>query len=181
MKLPVHIQFHGMEHSDALAMSAVEHAHKLDSLAPDIMACRVGIELDQKHKHQGRPFSVHIDLTLPGHELVVNRVQNEDVNVAMREAFDNMKRQLEDVVRKRRGAVKQHAVPLHGELVRLDDAGGFGFIRTPAGDEYYFNRDNLADTPFEHLQTGSAVQFIAEVGGEGLQARRVSLGKHGMG
>jgi ribosomal subunit interface protein len=181
MQLPVHIQFRGMEPSDALEASAREHAYKLEVFAPGIMTCRVAIELEQKHQHQGRPYGVHIDLTLPGHELVVNRVQDEDVYVAMRDAFDNMKRQLEDVVRKRRGQEKQHAQPLHGEVVRLDDAGGFGFIRTPEGDEYYFSRDNVAGTPFEHLQTGSAVQFIPEVGGEGLQAKRVSLGKHGMG
>lgn len=116
MKLPVHILFHGMEHSDALATSAREHAHKLESFAPDIMACHVGIDLAQKHQHQGRPFGVRIDLTIPGHELVVNRVQNEDVNVALRDAFDNMKRQLEDVVRKRRGQVKQHAAPPRDEI-----------------------------------------------------------------
>jgi ribosomal subunit interface protein len=116
MKLPVQIKFHGMEHSAALAASANEHAQKLESFAPDIMACRVGIDLEQKHKHQGRPFSVRIDLTLPGHELVVNRVQHEDVYVALREAFDNMKRQLEDVVRIRRGQVKQHAMPPPVEL-----------------------------------------------------------------
>lgn len=181
MILPVHIQFHGMEPSDALETSAREHAHRLESFAPNIMACRVGIDLEQKHKHQGRPYGVRIDLTLPGHELVVNRVQHEDVYVALRDAFDHMKRQLEDVVRKSRGQEKQHAVPLHGEVVRLDDEGGFGFIRTPDGDEYYFNRDNMAGTPFEHMQTGSAVQFIPEMGDEGLQAKRVSLGKHGMG
>lgn len=181
MMFPVHIQFQGTASSEALRAVARGHAHKLESFAPDIMACRVTIDLEQKHKHQGRPFGVHIDLTLPGHELVVNRVQHEDVYVALRDAFDNMKRQLEDVVRKRRGQEKQHPVPLHGELVRLDQAGGFGFIRTPAGDEYYFSRDNLADTPFEHLQSGAAVQFIPEAGGEGLQAKRVSLGKHSRG
>jgi len=181
MKFPVHIQFRGMEPSDALETSAREHAHRLDSFAPNIMMCRVHIDLEQKHKHQGRPYSVRIDLTLPGHELVVNRVQNEDVYVALRDAFDNMKRQLEDVVRKDRGQEKQHLLPLHGEVVRLDDEGGFGFIRTPDGNEYYFSRDNVAGTPFEHVQTGNAVQFIPEVGDEGLQAKRVSLGKHGMG
>ncbi|WP_114974071.1 HPF/RaiA family ribosome-associated protein [Rhodoferax ferrireducens] len=115
MKLPVHIQFHGMERSDALANCAREHAYKLESFANDIMTCRVSIDLEQKHKSQGRPFSVRIDLTLPGIELVVNRVRHEDANTALREAFDNMRRQLEDVVRKRRGQVKQHAVPPHGE------------------------------------------------------------------
>jgi ribosomal subunit interface protein len=181
MKLPFNIQFHGMESSVALEANAREHLHKLEKFASDIMACRVNIDLEQKHKHQGRPFGVRIDLTLPGHELVVNRVQHEDVYVALRDAFDSMKRQLEDVVRRRRGQEKQHAVPLHGEVVRLDLEGGFGFIGTPDGNEYYFSRDNLTATPFEHIETGSAVQFIPEVGGEGLQAKRVSLGKHGMG
>ncbi len=181
MKLPVHIQFHGMSPSEALELSTREHIHKLESFAPDIMACRVGIELEQKHQHQGRPYSVRIDLTLPGHELVVTRVQNEDVYVALRDAFNSMKRQLEDLVRKRRGQEKQHPQPLHGKIVRLDGQGGFGFIRTPAGDEYYFSSDNMAGIPFEHVQTGSMVQFIPESGGDSLQAKRVSLGKHGMG
>jgi ribosome-associated translation inhibitor RaiA/cold shock CspA family protein len=181
MKFPVHIRFHGVESSEAVETRARDLAHKLESLAPDLMACHVSIDLEQKHKHQGRPFGVRIDLTLPGHELVVNRVQDEDVYVALRDAFDNMKRQLEVVVQKRRGEEKRHPVPLHGEVVRLDDGAGFGFIRTPAGDEYYFHRDNLTGTPFESVQAGSAVQFIPEVGGEGLQAKRVSLGKHSMG
>lgn len=180
MKIPVHIQFHGMDPSEALERHAHEHVLKLESLASDIMSCRVGIDLAQKHKQQGRPYSVRIDLTLPGHELVVNRVHHEDVYVALRDAFDGMKRQLEDLVRQRRGQEKLHPVPLHGEVVRLDDEGGFGFIRTAAGDEYYFSRDNLASTPFEHMQTGNTVQFIPDRGGEGLQARRVSLGKHGV-
>jgi len=115
MKLPVHIQFHGMEHSDALARSAREHAYKLESLASDIMTCRVSIDLAQKHKSQGRPVSVRIDLTLPGVELVVSRVQHEDAYMALREAFDNMRRQLEDVMHKRRGQVKQHGAPPRGE------------------------------------------------------------------
>lgn len=125
MKLPVHIQFHGMEPSDALETSAREHAHKLETFAPDIMTCRVGIDLEQKHQHQGRPYGVRIDLTLPGHELVVNRVQHEDVYVALRDAFDNMKRQLEEVVRRRRGQEKHHVVPQRAERTPPDeqDAG----------------------------------------------------------
>lgn len=181
MKVPFNIQFHGMEPSDAVETSAREHVLKLEEFAPDIMTCRVVVDLEQKHKHQGRPYGVRIDLTLPGHELVVNRVQDEDVYVALRDAFDNMKRQVEDIVRKRRGQEKLHPVPLHGEVVRLDTEAGIGFIRTPDGNEYYFSRDNLAATPFEHIGEGSAVQFIPEVAGEGLQAKRVSLGKHSTG
>jgi ribosome-associated translation inhibitor RaiA len=111
MKLPVRIQFHGLEPSEAIDASAREHARKLESFAPNLMACRVTIDLEQKHQHQGRPFGVRIDLTMPGQELVVNRVQHDDVYVALREAFGNMRRQLEDAVRIRRGQTKQHARP----------------------------------------------------------------------
>lgn len=125
MKLPVHIQFQGMEPSEALQSSAREHAHKLESFAPDIIACHVTIDIVQKHKQQGHLFGVRIDLTLPGHELVVNRVQNEDAYLALREAFDNMKRRIEDVVRKRRHQVKTHApaTPPREAPQAIDEAG----------------------------------------------------------
>jgi ribosome-associated translation inhibitor RaiA len=175
MKQALNIQFHGMEASEAVEAKAREFVDKLDAMAPDLMACRVNIDLEQKHKTQGRPFGVRIDLTLPGHELVVNKVQNEDVYVALRDAFDSMKRQLDEVVRKRRGQEKQHALEMRGEIVRLDSEAGTGFIRTPTGDEYYFSRDNLAGTPFEHVQEGSTVEFLPDVGKQGLQAKRVSV------
>lgn len=181
MKLPVQIHFKGTEPSDALEANAREHVHKLESFASDIVACRVTVSLEQKHKQQGRPFSVRIDLTISGHELVVNRVLDEDPYVALRDAFDKMRRQLEELLRRRRGEQKVHPVPLHGKVVRIDDAGGFGFIRTPSGDEYYFSRDNLVSAAFESMQEGIPVQFLPELGGQGLQAKRVSLGKHAMG
>jgi ribosome-associated translation inhibitor RaiA len=175
MKQALNIQFHGMEASQAVEAKAREFAAKLDAMAPDLMACRVRIDLEQKHQHQGRPYGVRLDLTLPGHELVVNKVQSEDVYVALRDAFDSMKRQLDEVVRKRRGQEKPHALELRGEVVRLDSEAGTGFIRTPAGDEYYFGRDNLAGTPFEHVREGSTVEFLPDVGKQGLQAKRVSV------
>jgi cold shock CspA family protein len=70
-------------------------------------------------------------------------------------------------------------LPLHGEVVRLDTAAGFGFIRTPEGEEYYFNHDSVVGMPFAHIQTDAKVQFIPEVGFEELHAKRVSLVKHG--
>ena len=183
MKQPLNIQFHGMEASAAVETKAREFADKLDAISPDLMACRVNIDLEQKHKTQGRPYGVRIDLTLPGHELVVNKVQDEDVYVALRDAFDNMKRQLNEVVsvRKRHGQDKSHALELHGEVVRLDTEAGTGFIRTPDGDEYYFSRDNLAGTPFEHMLEGTIVEFLPEVGKQGRQAKRVSLERGGEG
>lgn len=181
MKQPLQIRFLGMEASDAVSAAARERAEKLDHFSPDIMSCRVTIELSHKHQHQGRPFTVRIDLTLPEHELSVDRVSDEDVYVALRDAFDAMRRQLEDAMRRIRGYEKQHPVPLHGEVVRFADEGRCGFIRTPDGNEYWFGPDNVAGVPFEHLEVGAQVQFIPEVAQEGRQAKRVSLGKHSTG
>ena len=111
----------------------------------------------------------------------MNRVENEDVYIALRDAFDDMTRQLQDAARRQRGMEKEHPQELHGEVVRLDDDGGFGFIRTSDGGEYYFDRDNLVNTRLEQLPIGSLVRFIAQAGAQGPQAKRVSLGKHRFG
>ena len=181
MKLPLRITFHGMERSDAVEASAQQRAAHLERFCSEILACRVVVDLLQKHSHQGRPFGVRIDLTLPGRELVVNRVENADVYVALRDAFDDMKRQLEEAVRLRRGKEKLHPRELRGEVVRLNGEDGFGFVRTPDGEEYYFNRFNLAGARFEQVEVGCEVQFIADLAAEGPQAKRVSLGKHRLG
>ncbi|MBL8350632.1 MAG: ribosome-associated translation inhibitor RaiA [Burkholderiaceae bacterium] len=117
MKLPLQIRFLGMEPSEAVETAARNKAEKLDRFCPDIMSCRVTIEQTHKHQQQGRPFAVRIDVTVPDHEFNVDRVQDEDVYVALRDAFDGVKRRLEDVVRRRRGQEKLHEAP-------VVDAGG---------------------------------------------------------
>ena len=178
MKLPLQIRFLGMEPSEALESAARKKADKLDQLCPSIMSCHVNIEQTHKHQHQGRPFAVRLDVRVPGDELSVDRVHDEDAYVALRDAFDDMKRQVEDAVRRTRGQEKAHATPLHGEVVRFGDEGRCGFIRTLDGDEYWFGPDNVVDVPFEHLALGTEVQFIPEVAAQGRQAKRVSTGKH---
>lgn len=103
MKTPLRIQFQGVDRSDALEAAARDYAQKLELFAPDIMSCRVDID------QQGRAFGVRIALNLPGQELAVNRVQNDDVYIALRDAFDSMRRQVEDVASRRRDQVKQQA------------------------------------------------------------------------
>jgi ribosomal subunit interface protein len=124
MRQPVQIGFHGFESSAALEEAIHGKLKHLERFSDEIVSCRVGVELLQKHQHQGRPFGVRIDLTIPGHELVVSGVQHEDVYVALRDAFDDMKRQLEDAVRRRRGAEKHHAGESRDEVLRRDREAG---------------------------------------------------------
>lgn len=53
-----------MERSDAVAVAVAVRkkcAH-LQRFASDITSCRVVIDKMQRHKHQGRPFAVRIEL-----------------------------------------------------------------------------------------------------------------------
>ena len=111
MKQAPDIRFIGMEPSDALASAAREKTAKLELFCPEIIACHVAIELAHKHRHQGRPFAVRLNLTLPGNELAVSRVENEDAYVALRDAFDDMKRQIKETLRRMREPEKP-AAPL---------------------------------------------------------------------
>ncbi len=108
MKIPLQITIRGIEHSDALETHIRDKADKLDEFFDRIMSCRVVVEVPHKHHHQGKQFTVRIDIGVPGSEIVVNRDHAEDVYVALRDAFDAAKRQLEDYARKIRGDVKTH-------------------------------------------------------------------------
>ena len=109
MKLPLDLRFIGMAPSPALEEAVQGKVAQLDRFGSEVMACRVTIEQEHKHQNQGRLFSVRIDVTLPGHELAINRVQDEDAYVALRDAFDAARRKVEDSVRIGRGEVKQRA------------------------------------------------------------------------
>jgi ribosomal subunit interface protein len=179
MQTPLQITFRNISRSDAVEARIRDKAAKLEEFHPRIMSCHVVVgELD-RHHHQGKQFTVRLDIRVPGHEVVVDRDHHEDIYVALRDAFNAAGRKLEEVVRTQRGDVKAHAVPQHGKVARLFPEEGYGFIETADGRELYFSRDNVVDPSFDRLETGAAVQFVEDVSGEGRQhATRVSAGKH---
>lgn len=103
MKQSPQIQFLGLDPSPALETEARERLAKLDRFCPDLIAGRVTIELLHAHQPKGRVFAVRLDVTLPGSELTVSRVHDEDAYVALHHAFDGMTRQVQDAVRVVRG------------------------------------------------------------------------------
>jgi len=111
MQIPLQVTLQDIPHSAAVEGRIQQKAAKLGQFYDRIMGCRVVVESPQRHRHKGKLYSVHIDLTVPGSELVANRAQHEDIYVAIRDAFDAMTRQLEDHVRRQRGEVKNHAEP----------------------------------------------------------------------
>ncbi|HJX17596.1 MAG TPA: ribosome-associated translation inhibitor RaiA [Acidiferrobacterales bacterium] len=179
MQIPVEITLRDIPHSEAVETRIREKIEKLDRFHERVMSCRVTVESPQQKKHQGKLYSVHIDMKVPGGgELVVNRAQNEDIYVAIRDAFNAAGRQLEDHVRRQRGDVKTHDVPHIGRVIQMFPAQGYGFIETPDRRQIYFHRNSVAQPGFDRLEIGTEVEYVEEMGNEGPQARMVSLGKH---
>lgn len=179
MEIPLQITLHGMPRSDALDARIREKVTALERFSPRITSCRVVVQSLGKHQHQGRQFQVEVDVRVPGHaEMIASRHHHEDVYVALRDAFDAMTRQVEDAAREQRGDVKTHEIPRHGTVARISYEEGIGFIEADDGREFYFSRENVVYPAFDRLKGGMAVQFVEAVAGEGLQAKRVSAGKH---
>ncbi len=185
MQTPLQITFRDMESSAAVEVNIREKAAKLEQYYDRIMSCRVMVEAPHGHHHQGRLYQVRIDLGVPDGELVVSHEHHhkdgahEDVYVAIRDAFDAMKRQLEDYARKRRGKVKQHAAPDGGHVVSLHPEEDYGKLETPDGRVIYFHRNSVLKNAFDKLEIGSEVRYTEEAGEQGPQASSVTLvGKH---
>jgi ribosomal subunit interface protein len=179
MQVPLQITMQNVPRSDALEKRIRDAVDKLGQFHPRITSCRVTVAEADRHRHQGRQFQVRVDVRSPAHEEAISTLHHhEDVYVALRDAFDSARRQLEEEVREARGDVKQHSRARRGRVARLDINEGFGFIETDEGDEIYFSRENVVQPPFEHLRAGTEVQFIEEPAGDGVQAKRVSTGKH---
>lgn len=178
MQIPLQLTIRDVPHSEAVEAQVRQKAGKLDEFSGHIMSCRVVVEMPHKHTHQGRQYNVRIDIKVPSHEIVVTRDHHEDVYVAIRDAFDAARRQLEDSVRLTRHYTKEHVPEIVGRVLRLSPEEDIGFIVGPDGTEYYFSSADVASPRFEQLQVGDEVKFIVEIAGEGPQARRVSIGHH---
>lgn len=182
MQTDVQITFRDMEPSDAVAARIRERVAKLEQFHHRITACHVRVEA-AKRRQKATEYQVHIDLAMPGQELVVSHDHAEkkpadDMYVAIRNSFDALERQLKTMANRRRGEVKMHDAPPHGRIVRIFP--DHGFIATADG-EVYFHRNAVADSGFAHIDVGDEVRFALapDDGDKGPQASTVHpIGKH---
>jgi ribosomal subunit interface protein len=174
----IQITIRGIPASKLLETHIRQKIEKLDRYNKQITSARVVVELPQKHKHQGKLYNVRIDILVPGKELVVTHKQDEDVYIAIRDAFEAIERQLEEHSRKRHGRVKTHEDVLHGHIARILPLEGYGFIEGKDGNEYYFSMTNVNHPHFDQLMIGDAVVYTAQPFSEGWQANRISKERH---
>jgi len=184
MQTPIQITFRGMPVSEELESACHREVLKLEHFAHGITRCRITIAKPSGRHVSGALYEVRLDITIPGQKIVVTRVplqhtSNERVDLAVREAFDTARRQVEDAVRKQRGEVKTHETPAHGRIARFFPLERYGFIEASDGRELYFHANSLLKTEFESLSVGDQVRFVLEHGENGPQATSVArVGVH---
>jgi ribosome-associated translation inhibitor RaiA/cold shock CspA family protein len=182
MQLAPTITFRGIKRTAALEAEVVARLRKLETYYQGIMGCRVLVELVQRHHEAGNRYHVRIDLTVPGEELVVAheaslRAASQDAGkekmtklaetdperkharVAIREAFDIARRQLQDFARRQRGTVKTAVRQARGRISQLFPIDEYGFIENEDGHEVYFQKSSVLKGAFDRLTIGSDVSF----------------------
>lgn len=190
MQVPLEWSHRGLSRREAdLAEALVRQlAGKLEHFAPDLISCRVAVERSQGTTRHGSPFRVRVEATLPpGKSLVSVRGpeengQHEEMEQVVRRAFASMNRQVKETSRRRRGDVKHHqptdgdqGFGDHGFVVRLYQGEGYGFIKTPQGDEIYMHRNSVLHEDFDDLEIGTQVRFVSTLGDEGPQTTSVQI------
>jgi cold shock CspA family protein/ribosome-associated translation inhibitor RaiA len=198
MQLTPNITFRGVERTDALETEILMRLRKLETYYARIMGSRVLVELVQRHHEGGNRYHVRIDLTVPGGEIVVaheaglhataqdvdaeslakvaeSDPERKHARVAIREAFDIARRQLQDYTRRQRGTVKTAARQSRGRVSQLFPVDEYGYIEAEDGHEVYFQKSSVLKDAFHRLAVDSAVSFVEEHGEKGPQASTVKL------
>lgn len=173
IQVPLEITENNLSLSDESRRRIEEKVAWLLQYFDRIISCHVVAEAQHRHKTKGGTCNVRIELFVPGAVISVTHQPAEEIDVAIRDAFDAARRQLEDYARKRRHQVKEHEHQPHGRVIRIFAEKGYGFLEDSDGREIYFHRNSVLDGDFERLEVGTAVQFSEEEGDKGLQANMV--------
>lgn len=172
---PVKITFRNLAYPEEVVENIEKRAAKLATFYDRITSCEVMVEVPHKHHREGNLFHIRITLVVPGTELIVKRepaqhLEYEDLYIAIREAFDEARRQLQDYARLQRGDVKIHEAPPQGQVSKLFPQEGYGFIKLADGREIYFQKNRVLDGGFDRLKLGTTVRFVEEPAEKGPQA-----------
>lgn len=187
MQIPVEITFRDIDRSEPVEARIREWAEKLERIYDRIVRCEVVVDDPHRHHHKGHQYYVRVRLTVPGTEIVSSHPGNddrahEDVYVAVRDAFQATKRQLEAYVRKslHRGDVRREGNGAsHGRVTFLDVEKAWGWLEPDDGRRIYFHRNSVRGG-MDNVNVGDEVRFTEEMGNEGPQASTVEvIGTHG--
>ena len=180
METQSRISFKDIDPSPAVEARIRERIEELEKVHARITACHVVVAAPHQSLHKGRTYDIRIRIEIPGAEVVVSRDtgadhSHEDIYVAIRDAFNEARRRLEDHVRITSGhRSKSHPATEHGHIDRLFADEGYGFIRAGDDDDIYFQADSLTNSSWNSLSVDDAVRFKRQTGEKGAFAVHVT-------
>jgi ribosomal subunit interface protein len=182
----IDITFHNLDSSPAIQEVIRDHIAKLERIYDRIVTCRVAVEADHNQHRTGKVYDVHVELVVPGGELVVSRepqkaklkYANPDIHTSIRDAFRAAERQLIEYKEQLRGDVKVHVDEelFQGQIAQLYPEEEHGFILTNTGTQLYFHRNSVMNEKFDELRRGDTVHYVEMTGDTGPIAKKVWTG-----
>lgn len=184
MDKPLQIVFRDMDRSDFLAGLIEDRVERLERFYPQIVSCRVVVEVPHRGSETGKPpIGVAVEVGVPGRDTIVAKGEEErreakgDTTTVVNRVFDAVQRQLETTVEVNKGKVKMHeSAGETGAIARIFADRGYGFIEMKGSPELFFSR-NAVVGDFDTLEAGTLVHVTraAAEGPMGPQASSVRI------
>jgi ribosome-associated translation inhibitor RaiA/cold shock CspA family protein len=185
MQKPLQIAFRNMDSSDFLEALVREKVGRLERFNPDIVSCRVVLEVPHRSPESGKvALGIAVEVEVPGRPLVVARNEEDrremkgDVTRVISKTFEAVERQLAELGDMREGSVKQHGADGEsGIVVRLFPEQNYGFVEVKDSTDLYFTRNAVVGGDFDALSVGTMVLITRATseGPMGPQASSVRL------
>ena len=99
MAQALQVTFHGIKRSEAVEQAVAKELNDLGKFDHNLGPCHATIT-QEDHQTMGA-YTVRVTIVASGHDLVVSRT-NTDVMLAIREAFDTLRRNVKDEAEKLR-------------------------------------------------------------------------------
>lgn len=181
MQIPLEVSFRNVDKTPHLETLIREKVSTLEKFCGNLTSCSIAVERPNSSVRIGNPYRVRIDITVPGHEIVVSKEQGQNeksdpIPAVIREAFEAAKKQLNKLMRVQRNDIKTHPEQqVAGIINKLFLFDGYGFIRTINGRDIYFHKNSILNKNFEELKEGDGVRFFEEDGEKGPQASTIQI------
>ena len=137
MTIPLEVSTRGIPLSDAIDAKIRQRVAGLERRSKHMLRCEVWIEAAHRgHHRKGPAYGVRVRLIVPREELIVeSQPAQEDVYVAIRQAFDAARRQLQDYERRWPGQERGHRLGRRQPRARATEtaSGSSPFDSEPVG------------------------------------------------
>ena len=169
METPLELSFTDMEPDPDLETLVREKVGQLENRLDRITSCHVYVRAPHQSQRKGNLYGVSVELRVPGTELFANSGKgdapsHEHPEVAIRDAFRAMERQVRTWKEKASHEVKSHAGPLQGRIAEIDHDKGFGQIIATDHRLIYFHRNAVVDGDFDALRPRDTVELVVQTG-----------------